>query len=77
MERLTRLKARIDSLDELRDLFRAMRALAANHVQEAQTALPGIRRYAEVIEAAIARAALLLPRATALRWAACTAARTC
>lgn len=61
MERLARLKARIASLDELRDLFRAMRALAASHVQEAQVALPGIRRYAEVIEAAIARAALLLP----------------
>jgi F-type H+-transporting ATPase subunit gamma len=61
MERLARLNARIDSLDELRDLFRAMRAMAASHVQEAQTALPGIRRYAETIEAAIARAALLLP----------------
>jgi F-type H+-transporting ATPase subunit gamma len=61
MEQLARLTARIGSLRELRDLFRAMRALAASHVQEAQTTLPGIRRYAQVIEDAIARAALLLP----------------
>lgn len=61
MERLQRLKARISSLQELRDLFRAMRALAASHVQEAQSALEGIRRYVDVIEDAIAEGAALIP----------------
>jgi len=59
MEDLPRLKARIANLKELGDLMRALRALAASHVQEAQSALPGIRRYAEVVEEAIAEAATL------------------
>ncbi|MDH3919169.1 MAG: ATPase, partial [Rhodospirillales bacterium] len=61
MEQLPRLQARISSLHELRDLFRALRALAASHVQEAQSALAGIRRYVEVVEDAIAEGAALLP----------------
>lgn len=61
MEQLPRLQARISSLRELRDLIRALRALAASHVQEAQTVLPGIRRYVEVVEDAIAEGAALLP----------------
>lgn len=63
MEALARLKARISSLEELRDLVRAMRALAATHVQEALVALPGIRQYVEVVEDAIAAAATLAPSA--------------
>ncbi len=63
MEQLPRLKARIASLHELRDLFRALRALAASHVQEAQGALEGIRGYVEVIEDSITEAAALLPKA--------------
>lgn len=63
MEQLPRLQARISSLRELRDLLRALRALAASHVQEAQTALPGIRRYVEVVEDAIAEGAALLRKA--------------
>ncbi len=66
MEALPRLQARISSLHELRDLIRALRALAASHVQEAQATLPGIRRYVEVVEDAIAEGATLLPRASAL-----------
>ncbi len=62
MEQIARLKARVASLGELRDLMRAIRALAAAHVQEAQAALPGIRRYVEVVEDAIAEGASLLPR---------------
>ncbi len=62
MEQLPRLKARISSLHELRDLFRALRALAASHVQEAQSALAGIREYVEVIEDSISEAAGLLPK---------------
>ena len=60
MEQLPRLKARITSLEELRDLIRALRAMAASHVQEAQGALAGIRRYAEVVERGIAENASLL-----------------
>ncbi|HUH83597.1 MAG TPA: hypothetical protein VLX85_03250, partial [Stellaceae bacterium] len=57
MEELIRLKARIESLDELQTLFSAMRAMAAARVQEAQTALDGIRHYAAVVEGAISEAA--------------------
>ena len=66
MEQLPRLQARISSLQELRDLVRALRALAASHVREAQTALAGIRRYVEVVEAAIAEGAALIPEAEGL-----------
>ena len=62
MEQLPRLKARIASLEELRDLIRALRAMAGSRVQEAQGALAGIRRYAEVVERAIAENAALLTR---------------
>jgi F-type H+-transporting ATPase subunit gamma len=62
MEQLPRLKARIASLEELRDLIRALRAMAGSRVQEAQGALAGIRRYAEVVEYAIAENAALLTR---------------
>ncbi len=56
VEPIARLRARMTSLAELRDLVRAMRALAASHIQEAQASLAGIRRYAEVVEDAIAEA---------------------
>jgi len=63
MEQLPRLQARISSLRELRDLVRALRALAASHVREAQGALIGIRRYVEIVEDAIVEGAGLLPKA--------------
>ena len=63
MEQLPCLQARIANLKELRDLMRALRALAASHVQEAQAALPGIRRYVQVVEDAIAEGAVLLREA--------------
>ena len=66
MEQLPRLQARISSLQELRDLVRALRALTASHVQEAQNALAGIRRYVEVVEDAIAEGAALLPETEGL-----------
>lgn len=62
MEQRARLAARLASLDELRGLIRAMRAMAAARVQEAQGALPGIRRYAAVVEDGIQKAAALLAR---------------
>jgi F-type H+-transporting ATPase subunit gamma len=61
MEKLARLKARIESLVELQDLMRAMRAFAASQVKEAQRALDGIRQYATIIEDAIVDGAALLP----------------
>lgn len=61
MEQLPRLQARIASLDELRDLIRALRALAASHMQESLAALLGIRGYVAVVEDAIAAVADLLP----------------
>ncbi len=72
MEQVARLKARLASLGELRDLMRAIRALAAAHVQEAQAALPGIRRYVEVVENAIAEGASLLPPGDTRRGGAAT-----
>jgi F-type H+-transporting ATPase subunit gamma len=62
VEQLPRLRARISSLQKLRDLIRAMRALAASRVQEAHGALAGIRQYVEVVEDAIAEGAGLLPQ---------------
>jgi hypothetical protein len=53
MEQLSQLQARISNLNELRDLIRALRALAAAHVKEANAALVGIHRYVEVIADAL------------------------
>jgi F-type H+-transporting ATPase subunit gamma len=51
---LSEIQAHIGSLSELRDIVGAMRALAGMRVQEAQRALPGIRRYAEAIAVSVA-----------------------
>lgn len=59
MDDIARLDARINSLKELRDLFAAIEAMAATRVQEAQSALKSARRYAAVIENAIAEAVAL------------------
>lgn len=53
MERLERLRERRASLSELRDLFRAMRGIAASKMQEAVQALEGVRRYARTLDQAI------------------------
>lgn len=63
MEQLPRLHARITSLEDLRGLVRALRALAASQLQAAHQALDGIRRYVGVVEDAIAEGASLLPDA--------------
>jgi F-type H+-transporting ATPase subunit gamma len=60
VEQLPRITARIASLQELRDLIRALRALAASRVQEAQGALSGIRAHVAIVEDAIAEGACLL-----------------
>ena len=66
MTRLTEVEAHILSMGELLDIVGAMRSLASMRVQEAQRALPGIRRYAETMAAAIGAALLLLPESGAI-----------
>lgn len=61
MTRLAEIEGHIASMDELLDIVGAMRSLAGMRVQEAQRALPGIRRYAESMAAAIGTALLLMP----------------
>lgn len=63
MTRLVEIQGHITSMDELLDVVGAMRALASMRVQETQRALPGIRRYAETIAAAVGAALLLMPDA--------------
>jgi F-type H+-transporting ATPase subunit gamma len=54
MMRLAEIQAHIGSMGELLDVVGAMRSLAGMRMQEAQRALPGIRRYAGAMAAAIA-----------------------
>ena len=53
MEQSAEVRARLKAVGDLLDIVGAMRALAAVQSQQAGAALPGIRRYAEVIEHAI------------------------
>lgn len=59
MTRLIEIQSHITSMDELLDVVGAMRSLASMRVQEAQRALPGIRRYADTVAAAVGAALLL------------------
>jgi F-type H+-transporting ATPase subunit gamma len=61
VSRLAEIQGHIASMDELLDIVGAMRSLAGMRVQEAQRALPGVRRYAESMAAAIRAAFLLMP----------------
>lgn len=65
MEQLPHLQARIASLQELRELVQALRALAASHLQQAQSELVGMRGYTEVVEYAVAECVALLAEADA------------
>lgn len=60
MARLAEIEAHIASMSELLDIVGAMRSLAGMRMQEAHRTLPGIRRYADAVAAAIADT-LLLP----------------
>ena len=62
MTRLAEIEGHIASMDELSDIVGAMRSLAGMRVQEAQRGLPGIRRYAQSMAAAIGAALLLMPQ---------------
>ncbi|MGO9672998.1 MAG: FoF1 ATP synthase subunit gamma [Methylocella sp.] len=61
MTRVAEIQGHIASMDELLDIVGAMRSLAGMRVQEAQRALPGIRRYAKSMAEAIGAALLLMP----------------
>lgn len=66
MERLAVIEARIRSLHQLRDVIGAMRSLAAAHLQQASDALPGARRYGDIVDDAFAQAlGLLAPQGDA------------
>jgi F-type H+-transporting ATPase subunit gamma len=59
MDQLPRLNARLGTLMELRDIVRAMRAVAAGATREGEAALPAVRRYSEIMDAAIGDGLLL------------------
>src|SRR5579871_3740587 len=61
MSRLAEIEGHIASMSELLDIVSAMRSLAGMQVREAQRALPGIRRFAESIEAAVSTALAFTP----------------
>lgn len=61
MDRLSEIQARLKNLGELADVVGAMRSLAAVRVQQARAALPGIRKYTEVVDGALAQAFALGP----------------
>lgn len=65
MTQLVEIEGHIASMSELLDIVGAMRSLAGMRVQEAQQALPGIRRYADAMAAAIGATLLLMPQAAA------------
>ncbi len=70
MPRLAEIEAHVASMDALQGIVGAMRSLAGIRVQEAQRALPGIRRYAQVMAEAIGAT---LPFIEDRRWAAAAA----
>jgi F-type H+-transporting ATPase subunit gamma len=64
MIRLVEIETHIASMDDLLDIVGAMRSLASMRLQEAHRALPGVRRYAEAMAAAIGDTLLLMSEAT-------------
>ena len=60
MMRLAEIEAHIGSMGELLDIVGAMRSLAGMRTQEAQAAVPGIRRYAEAVATGLADTILLM-----------------
>jgi F-type H+-transporting ATPase subunit gamma len=59
--RFAEIESHIVSIGELRDIIGAMRSLAGIRVQEAQHALPAVRRYGQTMADAIAAALRLAP----------------
>jgi F-type H+-transporting ATPase subunit gamma len=65
--RLSEIEGHMASMGGLLDVVGAMRSLASMRMQEAQAALPGARRYAEMMASAIGKALLLVPERPAGR----------
>ena len=61
MTRLAEITEHIGSMAELLEIVGAMRSLAGMRMQEAQRALPGVRRYGDSVAEAIGAALLLMP----------------
>ena len=62
---LESIQRRLASATDIHEIFGAMRAMAAVRLQEAQTALPGTRAYADTIAKALAEVLALAPAAPA------------
>jgi F-type H+-transporting ATPase subunit gamma len=62
MTRVAEIQRHVASMGELLDIVGAMRSLAGMRVQDAQHALPGIRRYSDSMAAAIGASLLLMPQ---------------
>ena len=60
MMRLAEIEAHIAGMGELLNIVAAMRSLAGMRMQEAQSALPGIRSFADAVAGGIADARLLI-----------------
>ncbi|MGD9865688.1 MAG: F0F1 ATP synthase subunit gamma [Pseudodonghicola sp.] len=59
MEELSRIQARLDSLEDLDELVGALRSMAASRSREAQAAFAGTRAYCAIVERAISEIAPL------------------
>jgi len=59
------IATRLRSLDELKNIVAAIRAIAASQMQQALRSLEAIRKYSEMIREALSDAAELLPGARA------------
>jgi F-type H+-transporting ATPase subunit gamma len=62
MARAREITAKIGSLDELRQIVIAIRAMAAAQMQQSQNSLEPVRRYIEIIRSAVAEATALATR---------------
>jgi F-type H+-transporting ATPase subunit gamma len=65
MTRVSELQDRIGGLGDLLDIVGALRSLAGMRLQESQRALPGIRRYSDLLADAIGSGSALMPSAAA------------
>ncbi len=63
--RLSEIQARVASMEELRRIVGAMRALASMRMQEALRALASVRRYSAILATALGDALILAPEHSA------------
>ncbi len=63
MARTQEIATRIASLNEMLNIFAAIRAMAASQLQQGQHALAAVRKYSNIVSQALSEAAGLLPPA--------------